>query len=159
MSLLIHQLLKPELIDLAIKTTERKLLFGSLLDLINKNGLVKNMQAIQEDLAHFEKNCICTIGDGVALPYIRSHALLDNFIAFGKTKIPIDWGANDGEPIRFVIFTGSLYQEFDFHIQLLAKLSRLMRIRTFRLKLINLRTPQDVIETFKIQESSELELF
>lgn len=149
--------LKPELIDLDIPNIESEIIFNHLLSLAHKANLISDLNAIKDDFTYIRKSYQMAVGDGVAIPYIRSNHISNNFICFGRTRNPIDMAASDGEPIRFVVLCGAQYHDFANHITILAKLYRLMKIRHFRLSLTQCRNPIQVIKAFELREQYEQE--
>jgi mannitol/fructose-specific phosphotransferase system IIA component (Ntr-type) len=86
------------------------------------------------------------IGDGVALPHARTALtglVRQPAIVFGRHAKGIDYGAIDGRPVHlfFLLVTISVTQ----HLQILARISRLLRSAALRQKLLAVDRPEQVI--------------
>ena len=86
------------------------------------------------------------MGDGVALPHARtalSGLVSRPVIVFGRHAKGIDFGAIDGIPVRlfFLLVTTSVTQ----HLQILARISRLLRGAALRQKLLDAHSPELIV--------------
>jgi len=95
---------------------------------------------VREDL------CPTCVSEGVALPHARNAlvGLVDNpVIAYGRHVQGIDFGAFDGKPVHhFFLLCAPNVRE---HLQLLARLTRLVNNPEFRANLKAARERNDVI--------------
>jgi mannitol/fructose-specific phosphotransferase system IIA component (Ntr-type) len=95
------------------------------------------------------------IGDGVALPHART-ALGDlvsrPVIVFGRHTMGVGYGAIDGRPVQlfFLLVTTSVTQ----HLQVLARISRLLRSAVLRQKLLRVGRPEEVLEAIREAEQA-----
>jgi mannitol/fructose-specific phosphotransferase system IIA component (Ntr-type) len=95
------------------------------------------------------------IGDGVALPHARTALtglVSQPVIVFGRHSKGISYGAIDGKPAQlfFLLVTTSVTQ----HLQLLARLSRLLRSPALRQKLMVALSPEQILQILKEAERS-----
>jgi mannitol/fructose-specific phosphotransferase system IIA component (Ntr-type) len=95
------------------------------------------------------------IGDGVALPHARTAltGLVSRpVIVFGRHSKGVNYGAVDGRPVRifFLLVTTSVTQ----HLQILARISRLLRDATLRQKLLSADRPDLVLTLIRDVEQS-----
>lgn len=89
------------------------------------------------------------IGNTVAIP----HAYLDEFpepvIAFVRLARPLNLGAPDGRPTRFLFFLLGPPGSAEMHLDLLADIARLMADDEFRYDARIARNDQDLLEALK----------
>jgi len=118
-----------ELTALVVNPTQKRLF----------NSLFKALKA-REDL------CTTCVNEGVAMPHSRNAivGLVDHpVIAYGKHVKGVDYGAFDGKPVHhfFLLCAPNVRQ----HLQLLARLARLLHNPQFRTKLDPLTSPDDLL--------------
>ncbi len=96
------------------------------------------------------------IGDGVALPHTRnalSGLVAQPVIVFGRHPQGVGYGAIDNKPVRlfFLIVTTSVTQ----HLQVLARISRLLRDARLRQQLMVSATPDEILAAIRQVELSQ----
>lgn len=94
------------------------------------------------------------IGDGVALPHARnalSSLVGEPVIVFGRHREGIPYGSIDNKPVQlfFLIVTTSVTQ----HLQILARMSRLLRDANLRRRLLAAAQPSEVLQAVKDAEA------
>ncbi|HUI08261.1 MAG TPA: PTS sugar transporter subunit IIA [Verrucomicrobiae bacterium] len=93
-----------------------------------------------------EDLCPTCVTEGVAIPHSRNAVvgLVDSpMLAYGRHNRGIDFGALDGKPVHhFFLLCAPNVRE---HLQLLARLARLVSNPEFRVKIAAARQPNDVI--------------
>jgi mannitol/fructose-specific phosphotransferase system IIA component (Ntr-type) len=99
-----------------------------------------------------EKLCSTGLGDGIALPHTRNSipGLSDHpILVFGRHERGIDYGAVDGAPVRlfFLLIAPSVSQ----HLQIMARLTRLVRKPEVRQGLLNAHSRDEVIEALEVE--------
>jgi mannitol/fructose-specific phosphotransferase system IIA component (Ntr-type) len=101
-----------------------------------------------------EDMCPTCITEGVAIPHSRNAlvGLVDHpVVAYGRHKKGIDFGALDGKPVRhFFLLCAPNVRE---HLQLLARLARLVGNYKFRAQLTAAKQPDQVIALIREAEA------
>ncbi len=143
----LHEFLTGEAIKLNLAGSQRDEVLNELIDLIpalaaQPASKEKLFRALQErELLHSTG-----IGDGIALPHARNAlvGLVDKpVIVFGRHPTGIPYGAVDNEPARlfFLLVATNVSQ----HLQILARISRLLRDSRLRRDLLQADKPETVI--------------
>jgi len=88
------------------------------------------------------------IGHGVAIPHGRMPDLSHPVIALARHQNGIDFDAIDGEPVHIVILLLVPDGEDRTHLDLLAKLARLLQQATFREAIMNADSSKAISELF-----------
>lgn len=103
-----------------------------------------------------ERETLCStgIGDGIALPHCRNAlvGLVDRpIVVFGRHPQGIAYGSVDGNPARlfFLIVATNVSQ----HLQILARLSRILRAPRIRENLLSAERPEKILAV--LQEAEE----
>ncbi len=133
----------------------------------DKEGILRELSALVIDsreerlfdtflqaLKAREDMCPTCITEGVAIPHSRNAlvGLVDHpVIAYGRHKKGIDFGALDGKPVRhfFLLCAPNVRQ----HLQLLARLARLVNNAKFRSQLTAAKQPEQVIALIREAEA------
>lgn len=154
----LSQILRNGGVDLNVHPQNRAEVFRALIDKVPYLQRRPDAKEILLNaLLEREKLCSTGLGDGVALPHTRNSipGLADYpILVFGRHEEGIDYGAVDGTPVHllFLLIAPSVSE----HLQILARLTRLLRKSEIRLSLLRARSPEDVLEIFEEAESALL---
>lgn len=145
--LLISTILVPETIQLELTARERNDIFRELIDRIP--GIKARPEAkkvLLRAVMDREQMNTTGMGDGLAIPHARNaiEGLTDHaVIVFGRHDKGIPYGAVDGAPVRlFFLLIASNISE---HLQVMARLSRLLRDAELRATLLRVKTAAEII--------------
>lgn len=152
--LLLTPLFKPELIELNLQSTTRDSVLAELTSKIPQLAGHPDSQAtLLKALQEREQLCSTGIGDGIALPHCRN-ALVglvnDPVIVFGRHDKGIAFGAVDNSPAQ--LFFLLVAPTVSLHLQLLARLSRVLRDSRVRKSLLVADRPEKVRQIIRTAE-------
>ncbi len=100
-----------------------------------------------------EKTMTTGIGQKIAIPHILYEKCNTQKLFIFKLKHPIDFKALDKKPVELVIMIVGKQEESNMHyLQMLAKLSRLLKKDAFVDKLLDSQTPDEICSVFKDHE-------
>jgi len=77
-------------------------LFAALVALLAERRLAQDRDALLRVLLEREAIGTTAIGQGLALPHVRSHVVGSTAVAFARLRRPLDFAAADGLPVRAV---------------------------------------------------------
>ena len=136
----------PERINLSLRTSDKDGVLRELCSLVIDSRQERLFEALFEALKAREDLCPTCVSEGVALPHARNAlvGMVDHpVLAYGRHVRGIDFGAFDGKPVHhFFLLCAPNVRE---HLQLLARLTRLVNNPDFRTRLSDAREPVDVI--------------
>lgn len=141
-------------IELNLRENQRD---GVLAELVAKIPEIAANPEAQTTLLHAlqERESLCStgIGDGIALPHSRNAlvGLVEHpIIVFGRHNQGVAFGSVDGSPARlfFLIVAPSVSS----HLQILTRLSRLLRDPKLRQDLLVSQQPEQVIDLVRKAE-------
>jgi len=143
-------------IELNLRGAQRDEVLRELVDKIP--AIVRrpeSRQTLLRALQEREQLCSTGIGDGIALPHARNAlvGLVDQtVIVFGRHPAGIPFGAIDDVPARlfFLLVAPTVNQ----HLQVLARLSRLLRDPKLRQNLLRAERPDKVIALIREAEAT-----
>jgi mannitol/fructose-specific phosphotransferase system IIA component (Ntr-type) len=109
--------------------------------------------------AIFEREEIMStgVGNGFAIPHGKTEAVSDIVAAFAVTAQPIDYQSLDEKPVRLVFLLVGKDNLVGPHIKLLSRISRLMNKEEFRRRLLDLKSPREILEAFRQEEATYFE--
>ena len=86
------------------------------------------------------------IGLGIALPHVRLPSAQKFTIALGISKKGIDYGALDHKPVHIILLMVGPSRSHDEYLQLMARITLVLRQEACRQALLAANTPQEVRE-------------
>lgn len=154
----LYQLLTPATVRVGLAAATKEDLINDLVDLLEGQPAVKGLEPIRQAVFARELQMSTGVGKGLALPHAKTAAVRDTVAAFAVTAEPVDYGAIDNQPVRLAFLLVGTEEARSQHIKLLSRVSRLMNRDPFRQRLLQARTPEDVIRAFEEGEASLLDV-
>jgi fructose-specific phosphotransferase system IIA component len=131
---------------------------NKMLELANNSGKILDFEKVRECVFEREKLVSTGVGKGFAIPHGKTDFISDIVAAFGIMSEPIDFDSIDDEKVKFIFLLVGKDTMLNAHIKLLSRISRLMNKDDFREKLIAAKSEAEVINLFKEEEQSYLEI-
>jgi mannitol/fructose-specific phosphotransferase system IIA component (Ntr-type) len=149
---MLSKLFSTPAMDLALRAGDQESVFRELIALVA--GLDDGARAgLLLALLGRERLGSTGLGRGVALPHTRYviKGVTRPQIVFGRHHGGINYGALDGQPVKlfFLLVAADVAQ----HLQMLSRLSRLLRDARLREELLFVSSPQEVLRA--IQEAEQ----
>ena len=133
-------------------------IIDAMIDLVSKSPKVTDKQKVRDAIFEREEIMSTGVGNGFAIPHGKTDAVSDIVAAFAVTAEPIDYQSLDEKPVRLVFLLIGKDNMVGPHIKLLSRISRLMNKEEFRNRLIELKSPREILETFKKEEATYFEV-
>ncbi|MBN1577800.1 MAG: cation:proton antiporter, partial [Chitinispirillaceae bacterium] len=92
--------------------------------------------AMTAELLKREEEYSTAVGEGIAIPHLRTPAITDPVVLFGLSRGGIDWNAPDGKPVHFVFFLLSPSSANDLHVEILSKTVEMLQDKNRQAKLL-----------------------
>ena len=143
-----------ELVKVPLAAVEKKAAITELVELLFKNGLVKDQEMVLSSVLEREATRTTGVGHGLAIPHSKCGGVDRLVMAVGKPAEPIDFQAIDGQPVFIICLLVSPPDQTAAHIQALAKLSRLMANDASRAKLRAAQSPAEVFNVIMAQDKT-----
>lgn len=154
-TLQIHQLLTPETIRVGLPGPTKEDLLNQLVDLLNHHAAVRDLEKVRAAVFQREQVMSTGVGKGLGLPHAKTTGVTETAAAFATTAEPVAFGAIDDEPVRLVFLLVGTEEAKSQHIKILSRISRLMNREAFRQRLLEAKTPDEMLVLF---EEGELQL-
>lgn len=120
----------------------------TLVTMIHQTGRLQDKYAFYEAIIEREKIVSTGIGMGAAIPHAKLTSYNDFFIAIGVLRKGLDWNALDGSPVRIIFLIGGPDDKQTEYLQILSKLTHLIKDDQIRKKMLTLNSPEDMIKLF-----------
>ncbi|MEM7617864.1 MAG: PTS sugar transporter subunit IIA [Pseudomonadota bacterium] len=109
-----------------IKAMNKEQVFKALIDRISKD-IGCSAKMLFDRLMEREQLSMSAIGQGVAIPHLKTDGLRDRYVAVATLSNPIDFGAIDGEAVDLIGVILSPSSHGGLHLRGLSRISRLLK--------------------------------
>jgi fructose-specific phosphotransferase system IIA component len=136
--------------ELAAQTKDETI--KELVDLAANSKLVKDKDQLLQDILEREKLVTTGVGYEVAFPHAKSKAVRGIIVAFGRSKKGIDFDSMDKKPAHLFFLIAAPEDAIGAHLNVMARLSFLMRSEKNRNKLMKMKSPKELLEVLDSYE-------
>jgi len=133
------------LVLFSIKATEKAAVIDEMVDLVAGSNMVKDPVQLAADIKEREDLVTTGVGYGVAFPHAKTRSVKGIVIAFGRSEKGIDFDAMDHRPVHLFFLIAAPEDAIGAHLNVMARLSYLMKSETNRAKLLEASSPGDVL--------------
>lgn len=128
-----------------LKATNKDEAIEELVDLVATSKVVHDRDQLLHDIMERERLVTTGVGYGVAFPHAKTRAVKGIVIAFGRCKNGIDFDAMDHKPVTLFFLISAPEDAIGAHLNVMARLSYLMKSEENRAKLMEATSPGDVL--------------
>lgn len=149
----ITDILSEKVIVTNLPGTTKTEILNAMIDLAGKSDRVTDKERMRSAIFEREKIMSTGVGSGFAIPHGKTDAVQDIVAAFAITGNPIDYQSLDDQPVRIVFLLVGKDNSVGPHIKLLSRISRLMNKEDFRKRLLEAKSPSEILQIFRQEES------
>ncbi len=131
-----RDVLKESCVIADLKGGTKEEVLTELASSFKRAGLVQDVVETVAVILERERLGSTGIGDGVAIPHGKMKGLSRILCAFGRSKKGVDFDAVDGKPVHIFFLLLAPEDSAGLHIQMLSRISRILRDPSFRKRLI-----------------------
>ncbi|MFA6692126.1 MAG: PTS sugar transporter subunit IIA [Acholeplasmataceae bacterium] len=142
---MIETLIDVNLIDLSLNARSKDGVFHELALLLHRNDRISDYSHFIEDVYEREDMGTTGFGFGIAIPHAKSPYVKIPSVCFGKSEQGISYDSIDGNPVYLVFMIAMPETDSKQHLTTLAWISRNLMHESFRKKLMEAKTPEEVI--------------
>ena len=142
---MIETLIDVNLIDLSLNARSKDGVFHELALLLHRNDRISDYSHFIEDVYDREDMGTTGFGFGIAIPHAKSPYVKIPSVCFGKSEQGISYDSIDGNPVYLVFMIAMPETDSKQHLTTLAWISRNLMHESFRKKLMEAKTPEEVI--------------
>lgn len=131
------------------KTRNKERILTRLVDLLELSGKTVNRSKLLTDFINRERKATTGIGDGIAVPHVRSMQAKDLIIGFARAKEGYDFDSLDGKPTQLFFVMAAPPYDDNLYLKVFKALSESVQYESFREELLRVEKPYEVILAFK----------
>ena len=153
----ITDLLKKESISLKATPSNKAECLEMAISLMEKAGNISDYKAYKEQVFFRETEGTTGIGDGIAIPHGKCDAVKSPGLAAMVIPNGVEYEALDGEPVDLLFLIAAPNTKDNVHLDVLAKLSRLLMHEDFVKGLKNAATPDEflaICDKYDVEEAA-----
>ena len=125
--------------------------------MLNAAGKLNDKEEYKKQILKRESQSSTGLEEGIAIPHAKTSAVKIPSIAFGFSKNGVDYESLDGEPSKLFFMIAAPANASDTHIEILSKLTTMLLDDDIREKLLEVKTPQEVIDILSLENEVEEE--
>jgi mannitol/fructose-specific phosphotransferase system IIA component (Ntr-type) len=148
----IYSFLDRSSIQAGLKVSDKESLINELVDLLEPKVSKDQLEKIRESVFDREQIMSTGVGKQLAIPHGKCPSIDNIFASFALLANPVDFNSIDNEPVKMVFLLVGPESKSNNHIKLLSRISRLMNSSSFREKLLNCQSADEIYETFQNEE-------
>jgi len=153
----ISDILTENLVATGLPGNTKNEIIDAMIDLVASSPKVLDKEKVRKAIFEREEIMSTGVGNGFAIPHGKTEAVADIVAAFAVTGQPIDYQSLDEKPVRLVFLLVGKDNLVGPHIKLLSRISRLMNKEEFRRRLLDLKSPREILEAFRQEEATYFE--
>lgn len=134
------------LMDFSLSATGKEDAIKELVELASKSKLVRDKELLLDEVIKREKLVTTGVGYGVAFPHAKTRAMKGIVIAFGRSEEGVPFEAMDGKPVSLFFLIAAPEDTIGAHLNVMARLSFLMKSPENRDRLMAAKNPGEVME-------------
>jgi PTS system nitrogen regulatory IIA component len=137
-----------------LKAKDKNGVLEELAEVISNREPSVNKRDLVRVLVERERLGSTGIGDGVAIPHGKLNGIKHPLISFGRSNKGLDFDSMDGQTAYLFFLLVAPENSSSVHLQVLAKIAKILKNGTFRKKLMEARTREEIYQTI-IQTDEE----
>jgi len=130
-----------------LKAKDKKGVLEELAEVISSHEPSIDKGALVKVLVERERLGSTGIGDGVAIPHGKMNGVSRPIISFGRSRQGLDFDSMDGQPAHLFFLLIAPEDSSSVHLQVLAKIAKILKNRDFRKKLMEPGTKKELYQT------------
>ncbi len=128
-----------------MKASDKNAAIEELVELAATSTMVKDRDRLLDDVKEREELVTTGVGYGVAFPHAKTRSVKGIVIAFGRHAEGIDFDAMDHQPVNLFFLIAAPEDAIGAHLNVMARLSYLMKSVENRQNLLEATSPGDVL--------------
>lgn len=144
--MILGKVFSPNAIKVNLKSTDKKSLFGELVDVLGENYPSLDKKVTLKAIIERESKMTTGIMSGVAVPHGRVDSVQDVQGVIGISSDGIEYDSIDGQPVHLVFLMVSSPASCESHLQALKRLARILENSSFREQMKNVSSSQEAYE-------------
>lgn len=140
----VTDIFRKEYIVEELKSKSKRDVLAELSDVFLQGDVKYSHEDMVNTLLEREKLGSTGIGDGVAIPHGKLANLEELIVSFGRSKEGVEFDAMDGKPAHIFFLLMAPEDTTGKHLKALAKISKMLKDSTFRKKLLEAKSKDEL---------------
>lgn len=150
----ITELLTTSTMKLDLQGLTKNEVLTELTEVLNDAGKLQDKKIFLQAIETREQQSTTGVGDGIAIPHAKTTAVKTPAIAFGRSKVGIDYNSLDGKNADLFFMIAATEGANNIHLEALSRLAGFLMDSTFTEKLRNASTTEDVLALIEEKEQA-----
>jgi len=148
--------IKPESINIDLDGEDKSEIIEELAGIMSESYADADADRIYEAVMARERDGSTGLELGVAIPHAKCDAVGALSVVIGISKEGVDFESLDGGPAHLFFMMIAPTSESGPHVQAIATIVKMIKLDSFRKRLLNASKSEDVIEAIrKVEEGDE----
>jgi len=130
----------------------KRLIVNELVELLERNSRIGNRTKLISDFVNREKKASTGIGNGVALPHIRSLQAKELTIGFARSTQGYDFNSLDGQPTHLFFVMAAPPYDDSLYLKVFKSLAEMLQYEAHREELLHATSAGEIIRAIKGME-------
>ena len=152
----ITDLINKDAIDLNVHVATKKELIRKAVELMARNGNIKDTQKYEDLVIKREQEGSTGIGEGIAIPHGKGECISKPGLSAMVIPNGADFDALDGNKVNLLFLIAAPDTKENIHLDVLSRLSTLLMDASFREKLLNAKSKEDFLDIIDEAENAKL---
>lgn len=139
-------------ISLDLKSTSKMEVLGELVSLIANSNNIRDEEECFDALVCRETLGSTGIGKGIAIPHAKTNGAKELTLGLGISKEGIDFDSIDLNKVNIFFIFAAPFNRGELYLSLLSRISRLVRNELIRIKFLNAKTAEEIIDILKEED-------
>jgi len=148
----LRDLLDESVIKVGLKSRDKEQCFEEMIDLLVEAGRISDRAGALAAVRQREAQGTTGIGVAVGIPHGKHASIPTLTAALGISEKGIEFESIDGEKVRLVFMLLARVDDPGPHVRALAEIARLVQTPGFFRKLMDAKTPKDVLDVLDAEE-------
>ena len=148
----LRDLLDESVIQVGLKSRDKEQCFEEMIDLLVKAGRITDRAGALAAVRQREAQGTTGIGMAVGIPHGKHASIPTLTAALGISEKGIEFESIDEEKVRLVFMLLARVDDPGPHVRALAEIARLVQTPGFFRKLMDAKTPKDVLDVLDAEE-------
>lgn len=120
-------------------------ILGELTDLLETSGKVVSRRKLQTDLENRERKATTGIGEGIAIPHVRTMQARDFTLCFARSTPGVEFGAIDDSPVHFLFGVVAPPYDDKLYLEVYKKIGIIFGVEETRQALFDAEDEHEII--------------
>jgi len=132
--------------------TAKEKILDELVTLLENGTRVGNRTKLLIDFVNREKKATTGIGDGIAIPHIRSMQAKELVMAIGRSSEGYFFDSLDGRPAHLFFMMAAPPYDDSLYLKVFKALSEMLQYESFRQELMDAQSPGEMLRIIRSAE-------